>query len=281
MVKRPIKVVKIKGGLGNQLFCLAFSQYLKNLNNIKLLIDSSSSYFLTEQFGRKFELKNLLSKDQFLKNTFLIIIFKILYKINNKLTWISKKYNSLSLITTEAQYQKRGCKSKFEYFDGYWQDKKYIESGNNDFIRKLIEFTEIKDKKISNKTLIGLHYRIKEYDYKLSQKYYLDGLKYIVEKNKIPEYLIFIFTDEYEKAEEFFKNLSPFRNAKIISGKVLDDFKLMCSCDHFIIAKSTLSWWVGIILQNKNKNPTICRPNFFEFSDSDKLSIEGWVTINE
>ena len=129
--------------------------------------------------------------------------------------------------------------------------------------------------------MIGLHYRIKDYDYKLSQRYYYDAIKYILEKNKIEDYCLSIFTDDYKKAQNFFNNLLKLNCCKIISGNIMYDFKLMCNCDHFIIAKSTLSWWAGLVVDKKIRNSTICRPRIFEFSDTQKLSIEDWVIINE
>lgn len=76
---------------------------------------------------------------------------------------------------------------------------------------------------------------------------------YILEKNKIRDYLLYIFIEDYEKAQNFFKDILKLKNSKIISCEIIDDFKLMNSSVRFIIAKSTSSWYAGFFLIRKSK----------------------------
>ena len=89
--------------------------------------------------------------------------------------------------------------------------------------------------------IIGIHYRIKNYDYELSENYYINSLNYILKNIAIKDYSILIFTDDFRKAKVFFGKLHQFKRARIICGEIIEDFKLMTNCHHLIIAKSTLS----------------------------------------
>ena len=51
------RIVKIKGGLGNQLFQVAFAIYLKKLSSCKIVLDIS---WFESQSLRKFQVNDLL-----------------------------------------------------------------------------------------------------------------------------------------------------------------------------------------------------------------------------
>ena len=283
MFNIPIFIVKIQGGLGNQLFGLAFSRYLRNKNrNAKVWIDSKSSY-IYEPFYRNLEISKLLKKEDLLiKNSFLIFLLKFISKLIYKIKKISifKKYTRF--IKEESEFDESIKNNSIQYLDGYWQDKKYLNFLGKEFLEDLIKFTNLSKKKKSKKKLIiGIHYRIKNYDYELSENYYINSLNYILKNIAIKDYSILIFTDDFRKAKVFFGKLHQFKRARIICGEIIEDFKLMTNCHHLIIAKSTLSWWAGIIISEKFKDSIICRPRFFEFSPTEKLNIKRWIIIKD
>src|SRR5690606_20551024 len=123
-------VVKLKGGLGNQMFQYAYGRHLALLNNTQLLIDSTfleyagphTGYFVKRNFelgafkinARILERKELKSiKYKFYKKNF---ILKILFK-NYKI--IRQK----NRIFTPIDLSHRGNL----YVDGYWTSENYFK----------------------------------------------------------------------------------------------------------------------------------------------------------
>ena len=78
MIYKNFKTVKIKGGLGNQLFQYAFALFLKSKFDTKITLEVS---WYSEQSFRKFELNNLLANNIFDLTDYTPSFF---YKILNK-----------------------------------------------------------------------------------------------------------------------------------------------------------------------------------------------------
>ena len=58
-------IVRVKGGLGNQLFHYAFAKRLANYNNCKLIIDNITSFTKYDYlYNRKYNLDNFHIQDQ-------------------------------------------------------------------------------------------------------------------------------------------------------------------------------------------------------------------------
>jgi hypothetical protein len=107
MVNKNSKTVKIKGGLGNQLFQYAFALFLKNKFDIQVNLEIS---WYKEQSFRRFELNNLLADNDFLL-------------INSAPSFLNKRINQRPLFENLITFLiKKDYFLPINFYDGYWQD---------------------------------------------------------------------------------------------------------------------------------------------------------------
>ncbi len=279
-------IVKLQGGLGNQMFQYATgkSLALKNKTNFKLDL---SDYVDNEE--RSYRLK-FFNVEESLATEKEIISYK---KIWNKITDRFKPWHKKTVITYnsygyEPDLLKAGGNS---YLDGYWQNEKYF-SNYTDLIKKdfslksnLSENAKMLLDKINNCDSVSLHIRRGDYltNKKFNQiyknldiNYYVSAIKRVSISNSKP--IFFIFTDDGEWA----KNLSLPCTTILVSDYKLEDYEelyLMSQCKHNIIANSTFSWWAAWL--NENKNKIVVGPkNWFNFSDNDSdIMPKEWIKL--
>lgn len=152
------------------------------------------------------------------------------------------------------------------YLDGYWQSEKYFkdcESG----VRKAFLYNKPLDnryadigKKISSSNSVSVH--IRRGDYMSSKRvadvhglcpleYYNKAIEKIAGLINQPEF--FIFSDDIKWAKN---NLTSSFFLHFIKGdktKPCDDLNLMSQCKNHIIANSSFSWWGAWLSKYKNK----------------------------
>jgi hypothetical protein len=258
-----MNVVKIHGGLGNQLFQYAFGK-VQESNGIEVQYDVS--WFMKPQvFSRPYKL------DKFQVNVEIANLSKI-----RRQRVLKEKGFAPDLLTLDHHH-----------FDGYWQYVEYYK-GIMLILRKEFcvkeelltkKFFELKER-IVNCNSIALHVRrgdllINDRDYAQELDYYeraLDCMKLLKK-----DYEIFVFSDDMEWCRENFKDVT------FVSLIDYLDFELMKYCNHFIITNSTFSWWASLLSENEDK--TIIAPKMWR-SDSEeqkefeeKLYLPEWIVI--
>lgn len=258
-------IVKITGGLGNQMFQYATAKSMSIRNNDTFKLDIS---FYSKQDLRKFEL-NLLKIEENIPSIEEINKLRgkegILYKIRKRLKIRNKKpvsYKADSLLLNSA----KNTENIFEeeifllkenlYLDGYWQSENYFKDVRDDIIKEftpkdsISENAKIYLESINNENSVSLHVRRGDYiDNSMFKEsglivtqldYYKNAIKYLNKKVENPKY--FIFSDDITWCKENFD----FLDNKIFidnTKSAIDDMVLMSKCKHNIIANSTFSWW--------------------------------------
>jgi hypothetical protein len=140
---------------------------------------------------------------------------------------------------------------------GYFQSEKYFLDYRNQLLKEFEFSSEIYNKAIDIRSLskhktISIHIRLG--DYVIQQQnhpvcsidYYSEALSHLPDDS-----LIFVFSDENEKAEKIFAKL----NKKVVFPESNNKYVDMCTmtlCDYHIIANSSFSWW-GSWLSNADK----------------------------
>jgi len=286
-------LIRMFGGMGNQLWQYSFGRSLSIKYKKKLVLDLSyfNNPFIDYPKGNKykFELNNFnLHKD--------VLIEKDLYNhsyrffkyflrfLPNK--WVSfffnnkKKYKVDNFIFEEKIFKKKKFDKslkifgKSSYFLGYWQNKEYLEDYygviKNELRPKIIKKKVLNFIKNIKKNNVAIHIRgrdiviEKNYSHPNSE-YYFKIINFLKKKS-----LNFhIFTDDLNYTENFLRKIK-LNNYTIISSKYnfsdVDEFYIMQHYKYFVINRSTFSWWAGY-LSNKNKTkifaPKIWQNNFF------------------
>ncbi|KHJ39622.1 glycosyl transferase family 11 [Pedobacter glucosidilyticus] len=252
-------VVKIMGGIGNQLFQYAVGRQLALKNQTELKLDLSSFDNLNH---RPFRL-----------NIFDISIIKakkedIPYVIRTPTPYKLKLIVNLLSVSKLKLYREKHFNFDPEVLDltnnfylyGYWQCEKYFSSIKDIIIKDLKFNKEINSnlKKLSgliqNSDSISLHVRRGDYvgnehHNVLSIEYYIKAIDIITLNLENP--IIFIFSDDIEWCTNNLK--INFPHYFISGNEDWEDLKLMTLCNHNILANSSFSWWGAYLGTYKNK----------------------------
>ncbi len=292
-------IVKLKGGLGNQLFEYAFGRRIAIDNNLTLKLDKKTG-FVNDFYKREYSLfhfnitENFATQEDIVKVNYAYsptLIGKGI-RFFNKLNPFHKFYSGQERFFHFDQSIIKPYKKV--YLDGHWQSEKYFKS-IEDTIRS--EFT-IKEKpdeinqqyinKISDSNSVSIHIRRADYvnDPKTFQahgacslEYYYSAVKKITQTIKDPQY--FVFSDDPKWAKENLKINSPTdyitHNG---AGKDYEDLRLMTLCKHNILANSTFSWWGGWLNNNPDKMVFAPKKWFNKLDvDTKDLIPESWHRI--
>jgi hypothetical protein len=141
---------------------------------------------------------------------------------------------------------------------GYFQTEKYFKKYKDEILDQFQFKQEIKDvcntfiEPYKNENTTSIHIRLGDY-LKVSDTHPVCSEEYyIMAMNEIPKKsLIFLFSDDVEKAKNIFK----YFDKKIIYPEFNNKFLDMClmsMCNNHIIANSSFSWW-GAWLANSKK----------------------------
>lgn len=266
-------IVKLQGGLGNQLFqyALARSVSLRLKTDFKLDINPFNTYYKI----RKYSLNRFNAKQQFAKDS---DFFGFVWLIKqNKLFNTFYKYLRLKSKLMPFYYPEktfhfdpRVFSKNGTYFDGFWQTEKYFKNIKPTIQKELTlvnplskESQYILEKiKISNAVSVHARRYVTNADKNFSNvsaihgtcsmDYYKKAMDYIMSREKTPHF--FIFSDNYEWVVENFKSLPyPITYVKNDDEKDCEDLVLMSNCKHNIIANSSFSWWGAWLNQNPKK----------------------------
>jgi hypothetical protein len=264
-------IIKLQGGLGNQMFQYAFGLSRAVELNSHLYIDDS--FFAAQQIGsdityRKYEL-GLFSDQITIANSTTVKSFTNpdrRQRVLSKLGITKKKvYKEPSLKVDDAVFRL----SSPVYFEGYWQSEDYFID-HEDLIREVFRFKmplNSQSQQIAN-ALAGLQntisVHIRRGDYVNSARtnelhgicsvtYYLQAMATI--KSKLANSYFYFFSDEPEWVKQHL--VADLKNYYIIQHNInadsWQDMALMSKCRHHIIANSSFSWWGAWLNPNTEK----------------------------
>ncbi len=266
-------VVKLMGGLGNQMFQYAFGKSLALKNQVVLKLDVSALDDRTisgEYTIRNYALQNF--------NITAAIASQEEARLFNK----SKIGKLLDLLSCFVPFKSKNCYlrepsfSFFEnalnapsntYIDGYWQSEKYFNSIRKQLMDDLIPSNSLSPQsvfiadKIKNSESVSIHVRRGDYlsipennnlYESCSESYYYEAIKVIV--SKFPNATFYVFSDEPEWFKRNIKIDHPVDFVTHNQGEnSYEDLILMSYCKHNIIANSSFSWWGAWLNENTNK----------------------------
>jgi len=264
-------IVRLSGGLGNQMFQFAAAKKTALFHKVELKSDLAE-YQINNL--RKYELGcfELSLPEASVKEIKKIIPSgkSVSWKsITNKLFFRSGSYKYIKQPHFLFQYYPEiETASSSTYLDGYWQSEKYFKDIDSQ-IRKDFTFkesltgkNEILSKKILSENAVAIHVRrgdyaindtTKEFHGQCSVQYYQKSIDYILQKVEKP--IFYVFSDEPEWAENNLKTITG--SVKIVDynkhNKSFDDMQLMSLCKHNIIANSSFSWWAAWLNTNPDK----------------------------
>jgi len=280
-------IVKLKGGLGNQLFQYAFGRLLSIKRNTSVKFDILSidkrdihRDFKLDRFNTKIELASL---EEIKKSEY---SFGFISKI-----WMWTKRKILRIYN--IGYSEKIVNSREKYYDGYWQSYKYLEPIRKELLREISLKESINKKysefisKINGSNSVSIHIRRGDYvnDPKTKKTHITFGLEYYEEaikiiKDKIKDPVFFVFSDDISWVKENLKINYPIIFVSDPEIKDYEELIIMSVCKHNIIANSSFSFWGAWLNQNQGK--TVIAPkkwsNLYQ-KEYKNICPENWVRI--
>lgn len=271
-------IVRLLGGLGNQMFQYATARHLSIIKKTKLKFDLSAfekNIYAENATWRDFQLSvfklkaEIASKQEIenVKNAHPPFIEKLKYRLFSQ---------NIPAYRKPEQFEKQLFKfdttllsaPKNAYLTGYWQTPLYFNAIRSVLLKEF-EFREIPVKdnypfidSIKKQNSVSIHIRRGDYisnpEYLkihglCTIDYYQRAIEYICKKVDNPTF--YIFSDDMEWVKQ---NIQFVNNCVYVTNTPdkKDHFEmyLMSLCKHNIIANSSFSWWGAWLNQN---NPSI------------------------
>lgn len=307
-----LKIVKLQGGLGNQMFQYAFGKALEKKLNCKVLFDKINydniqstiigntgkdangicvrkyelGIFHPEiEFATEEQIKECIGDETTIKSIYPGIIRKIFH---------IPKYKTISNRIIEKDYciiQNDLLKNYDKaYYEGYFQNEEYFKNIEQ-FIRNTFVLPPLKDNDYYNKELLqkitntenSVFVHVRRDDYlnigcTISNDYYKKAAKYIAQKIDNPKFFVFCAEDP-----DFIKNEFDIGfDFEFIGEKnktpetYYENMRLMMTCKHSILANSSYSWWAAWLSEYKGK--IVIAPTPW-LNNKDKIICKNWIKI--
>lgn len=292
-----MKIVRVVGGLGNQMFQYALLIGLKKLTNDIVKIDLSpiSTYNrhngfelekifnLTSQIATKEEVKKL---GRYYHSYRQWQICHHLFPIWRK-EFVERKF-----FRYYPQVLKNADKDRI--YDGYWQCYKYFDHAYEDIVKEYSyknEFSkknkDLAERMLSNSKSVSIHVRrgdylkSKEYNGICEIDYYQRAIAYM--KKTIGDNAdVFVFSNDIKWCKTNILPLLDNERVTFVDWNVgedsYNDMRLMHHCRVNIIAASSFSWW-GAYLNQRKDRIVIAPRKWINLPMEYEIQLPDWIKL--
>ena len=294
-----MKIVKLKGGLGNQMFQYIFARYIEERCKEKVLLDFSVYEGRKEDNIRQpriteFDISlNVASEDEISavcvlshKGDMLNNIYRLSIGIEtviNRKYCFQKFYKTLSLDELE----------KYDYFDGYWQSWRYAVSMESIIQKEFVPKTSlsakarVKVKEIESQSVVFVGIRRGDYVKNkknlriygfIDESFYIRAMEIITQKVGNVKFHVFSNDIKWVKENMNFAQFQVICNE--ISEEVtdLEELIIMSKCSHAIISNSTYNGWAAWLIKNPDK-VVVAPKRWFANGRKTEIVPDWWISI--
>jgi hypothetical protein len=284
-------IVRLYGGLGNQLFQYAVGRHLAYKHNtlLKLNVNTFKKYKLRSYSLGAFNIcENYLS----FCDKITLLSMRARHKLNKYIE--NDAYNKV-MVERSFRFDKNILLAPDNvYLIGWFQSEKYFKDIEY-IIKKEISVKYAQEGRnqelaelIKEQESVSIHIRRGDYvtnpsTYRIhglcGLDYYLKCISYLEERLRSPYF--YIFSDDIQWAKKNLKISSPMVFVdNNDASKNYEDLRLMSQCHHNIIANSSFSWW-SAWLNNNPKKIVMAPKRWFATRQKDTRDLipEGWICI--
>ena len=235
MINKKIKIVKFKGGLGNQLFQYGLYKYFQSK---KFEVYADLSFYENQKKYKKISLRKFY-------------LNKILKK---KLNVIKLEKNSINFFIFQKfekiliKLLKLNINIPLKFWDGYWQDIFFAKKINkNDFKKNFFKIFI----KVPRKYYI-MHYRSGDFKYSkthtvIDSSYYEKAIK------MFRQYPIISLSDDEKNLNKMLEKIKVKKKIIIYKNlNTLNSFKIIIGSLGGISSNSTFCWWGSFLGKKKD-----------------------------
>lgn len=253
MSKAPVINLYLCGGLGNQLFEYAYARSLALRSGARLQIDTVSFFELDHRYKRTCQLDAFSLPD----DVELIRKKPFCSHLRRRMNTLLSRGKSLEEARMVKDPWPRGFYPEHAKWTaqrdlsllGYWQCEGYF-TAYAEQIRKDLSFSasvapERKQivAEIRSSESVAIHVRRVDYSPVLDMSYYALAIKEARSTLTSPRF--FVFSDDPDWWREHGEMGDDVEIVEDVGLPDTEDFKLMCQCQHYIIANSSFSWWAA------------------------------------
>ena len=289
-----MKIVKILGGLGNQMFQYALFLSLKErFSHEQVMIDTSC--FRNYPLHNGFEVDRIFAQKAPVASWRNIL--KVAYPYPNYRFWKIGKYilpkrKTMCVERKNFSFDAAVLTRKGDcYYDGYWQHEEYF-CDMKETIWEAFSFPEPVDGR--NKEIgallqasdsVSLHVRRGDYvNHPLFRgicdlDYYKRAIHYMEER--VNPQLYCVFSNDMAWCESHLRALLPGKEVVYVDwnkgAESYVDMRLMSLCQHNIIANSSFSWWGAWL--NRNPQKVVGAPERWMNSPIEDPVSDKWIKL--
>lgn len=290
-------ITRLKGGLGNQLFCYAAARRLALVNDAELLVDDVTGFVRDHLYQRKYALAHFNIPARKATPWERLEPFERyrrgVKKMFSKPRFFEKRhYLEQEGIAFDSRLLSVRVKHTL-FLDGLWQSEGYFKDVEETIrldlkiIPPMDDLNQTLAEDIGQRQAVALHVRWfdspdSDAPYNVSADYYQRAIDLMENKLESPYY--FMFSDNPEAARSVLD--LPQDRVRFVSHNqgetnAYADLWLMTLCNHFITANSTFSWWGAWLGANPEK--IVVTPKFQAEGKAawgfDGLIPDGWLEV--
>lgn len=275
-----MKIVRLAGGLGNQMFLYAFARALAQYDETKLNV---LSYNNVSDRKMSLDVFNICLDFATLGEVRRFRRWRLMQKLH-----LPCLYSRISEPDLLYHPELINRSHKNIYYTGYYQCEKYFSHVRSQI---LADFTlrvplnaqnrQMLDK-IKSVNSVSIHVRRGDYVqlqdsyYLCDAQYYNAAIEYISARVDNPHF--FIFSDDIDWVRDNLKLDCNHTFVDINDGDTgYFDIELMKNCKHNIIANSSFSWW-GAWLNNNHDKICVAPQKWFVKKQTDIIP-QSWIKI--
>ncbi|MCI5064511.1 alpha-1,2-fucosyltransferase [bacterium] len=285
-------IVRLKGGLGNQLFQYAAAYRLAQENDAELVVDTVSGFVRDKKYKRTYVLTPYpLSARE-------ATPWERLSPFERPRRAFRKRWNALfpfeqrNYIEAEGvQFDPRLLTLRFSgelYLDGQWQSELYFRDYAKE-LRDELRFVPPQEPKIAptlrGTESVAVHLRWFESlsdqeTFNMQKAYYTKALNHMRSVLRAPQF--YIFSDNIELAKTRLADCGDDLNFVVdedLPGGDALAIWTMSQCKHFIIANSTFSWWgawLSDTLEREEGGSSVQEKIVISPSTQNEVGVCGW-----
>jgi hypothetical protein len=274
-------VVRLKGGLGNQLFCYAAARRLAYINGAELVLDVVSGFKYDYEYKRSYALAPFSISA---RHAHWVERMEPLGRLRRhlarrksaRLPFQERRYIQQAGVQFEPELLELRLRDGLTYFDGFGQSEKYFLDAEQMIRSDLVmappaESTVPKISKIiSDSPTIALH--VRWFDtvptaqwLERARTYYIFAVAKMRSSEPMGKFLV--FSDRIDQTRELLnscfeqESLNDFSyQSEPVSAAA--DMWLMRQCKHFILSDSTFAWWAAWLAEDRKGTTKVIAPGW-------------------
>ena len=272
-------IVRLKGGLGNQLFCYAAARRLAWANDAELVIDAVTGFKYDYLYKRKYALNNFRIHARLANHG------ERMEPLGRIRRLMARKTSALRPLNQRRYIEQVGVdfdpgildlhlQEGTTYFDPFGQSERYFHD-----IRELIQrdlampapaaqLAQDVAACINRSVSVALHVRWFDdgalpQSSNMSLDYYASAIQRLLEKVDAAHF--FLFSDRPQEASAMLSPLLGGHNCTVVQinragDSFATEFWLMRQCRHFVIGNSTFAWWAAWLGEYRHQGSHIFAP---------------------